>query len=157
MGLIGAAGVMENREKWKREMVKLFCKVGSRDHVKDNTEDGEQQSKEAQRLGNGAHYVEAEQAQRCKRDHSKNDLLNKISDFVTHFNFSFIIVFIVNCLSASDSILQRLRINSKRIIFMFCMTFCNVNCLTILDIHILQTVFAYYLIMNICKKPRAGR
>ena len=47
-------------------MVKLFCKVGSRDDIKDNAEDGEQQRKEAQRLGNGAHYVEAEQAQRRK-------------------------------------------------------------------------------------------
>ena len=95
MGLIDAAAVMENREKWKRGMVKLFCKVGSRDDIKDNAEDGEQQRKEAQRLGNGAHYVEAEQAQRCKCDYCKNDLFNKISDFVTHFNFSFTMILLL--------------------------------------------------------------
>ena len=76
MGLIDAAGVMENREKWKRGKVYLFREIGSRDDIKDNAEDGEQQSKEAQRLSNGAHNVEAEQAQRCKCDYCKNDLFN---------------------------------------------------------------------------------
>ena len=93
----------ENREKWKRGKVCLFREIGSRDDIKDNAEDGEQQRKEAQRLGNGAHYVEAEQAQRCKCDYCKNDLFNKISDFVTHFKFllynNFVVcVLVVFCL-----------------------------------------------------------
>ena len=141
MGLIDATAVMENREKWKRGKVCLFREIGSRDDIKDNAEDGEQQRKEAQRLSNGAHYVEAEQAQRCKCDYCKNDLFNKISDFVTHFNFSFIIILLFVCwlffvcFLTSDIILLRHFANSKRIIFMFYMTFCNVNCLTILVFH----------------------
>ena len=94
---------MENREKWKRGKVCLFREIGSRDDIKDNAEDGEQQRKEAQRLSNGAHYVEAEQAQRRKCDYCKNDLFNKISDFVTHFKFllynNFVVcVLVVFCL-----------------------------------------------------------
>ena len=83
--------VLRKTERKKRGNDDLFREIGSRDDVKDNAEDGEQQSKEAQRLGSSTHYVEAEQAQRCKCNDCKNDLLNEISDFVTHFDFSFII------------------------------------------------------------------